>query len=190
MIFAAMVSLNTYAHPTAKVFIQPHSTTIKDFGETFTVNVNVANISNLYGYEFKVFYNTTILDGVEVELPSGHFLTPDNPPNIFIIRKEINDTLGRVWVATSLLAPETPKNGSGLLASITFNVTALDSSSLRLQDVKLSDHEKQQIASDLIDGEVVVVYGPPIDIVLLLIIIIAAAIIISGMIIVLRRKSK
>lgn len=195
MILTATVSPNACAYSTAKVFVQPQSTVIEDVGETFTVDVNVANVSNLYGYEFKLFYNTTILDGIKVELPLGHFLTPtQSSTNIFIAKQETKDdfnaTHGRVWVAATLLKPETSKNDSGVFAAITFTVTTLGSSSLHLHDVKLGNPTVQPIAHDVIDGEVVVAHKPPLNIILLSIIIIAAAVIVLAMIIISRKKSK
>jgi len=195
MILTTAVSPNACAYSTAKVFVQPQSTVVKDVSETFTVNVNVANVNNLYGYEFRLFYNTAILDGINVELPLEHFLTPtQSSTNIFIAKLEIKDdfnaTHGRVWVAATLLKPEPSKNGSGVFAAITFTVTTPDSSYLKLQGVKLGNPTVQPIAHDVIDGGVVVAHEPPLDIVLLSIIMIAAAMIILVIIIILRKKSK
>jgi len=195
MILTATVSPNACAYSTAKVFVQPQSTVVKDVSETFTVNVNVANVNNLYGYEFRLFYNTAILDGINVELPLEHFLTPtQSSTNIFVAKLEIKDdfnaTYGRIWVAATLLKPEASKNGSGVFAAITFAVTTLDSSSLQLQGVKLGNPTVQPIAYDVIDGGVVVAHEPPLNIILLSIIIIGAAIIILAITIILRKKSK
>jgi len=105
-------------------------------GSTFEVNVSIANVRGLYAYEFKLYYNTNLLDGVEVRLPKGHFLEPVDPVKIWICKLEIDDdfnsTHGRVWVAVGLFCPETGNYGSGALATITFRVINSGSCTLDL----------------------------------------------------------
>lgn len=117
------------ADVTTKVYIQPHEYNATQVGQTFTMNVNIANVTSLFAYEFKLYYNTTFLNALSANLPSNHFLKPVNPGLIFVVKQEaldnFNDTFGRVWVSATLLAPESPKSGSGTLATITFNATAL-----------------------------------------------------------------
>ena len=116
-----------YIHPTPK---------IASVGETFTINVNVFNVTNLYGFEFSLVYNSTVLDGLSVELPSGHFLTPVNPEKIYIQVLDVNDaynaTHGIVNATVMLLAPEQPRSGSGTFVTITFKATALGECDLDL----------------------------------------------------------
>jgi hypothetical protein len=85
-------------------------------------------IKGVDGFDFRLLYNNTCLRGVNVTLPSGHFLEPTKPANIYVAKKEINNnytaTQGQVWVAAALMSPELPKNGSGILARITFNITS------------------------------------------------------------------
>ncbi len=153
----------------AIVCIEPLSYTVPEVGVTFTINVSIANVTNLYGYEFIVWYNTTLLDGVKVELPSNHFLTPEDPKNkVFTtddIKDDFNATHGYVWViATLTSSEEPPKNGSGVLATITFNATTTDGPSpLKLYypgfayPVKLSDPDANPIPCTAIDGTVEVI---------------------------------
>ncbi len=121
--------------PDTWVYMDP-TPKIASIGETFTVTVNVFNVTNLYSFEFCLLYDTTILDGLSVELPPGHFLTPVDPTKIFIAVLEINDaynaTHGQVLVEVTLVAPEQPRNGSGTLAKVTFNPTALGECDLDL----------------------------------------------------------
>lgn len=150
------------------VYIEPESYTAPEVGVTFTMNVSIANVTNLYGYEFILWYSTTLLNGVKVELPPNHFLTPSEPTKIWVVKREIDDdfnaTHGRVWVSAALFPPESPKNGSGILATITFNGSIQDGPSLLklyipgfVYPVKLSDADVNPIACTAIDGTIEVI---------------------------------
>jgi len=116
------------AQSTTILAVDPLTYTAPYVGHIFSLNITIANVTDLYGYEVRVWYNTTILDGLSVYLPTGHFLTPSDPANIFVAAKEVNDaynaTHGRIWVAVALLAPEPAKSGSGVLFTIMFKVTS------------------------------------------------------------------
>jgi len=134
----------------------------------FTISVNIFNVTDLFAYDFQMFYDTRILDGLEIEVPPDHFLAPTDPANIFWVKREIIDnfdaTRGRIWVAVMLLPPEPPKNGSGVLVNIIFKAKALGSSILHLANtmlVKLPGEEMPHIA---LDGSVEVVPQIPADV--------------------------
>jgi hypothetical protein len=162
---------NVVAHASAQeavVYVDPVSYTAPEVGVGFTINVSIANVTNLYAYHFILWYNTTLLDGLEVELPPNHFLTPSlNPNNIFTtdeIDDNYNATHGVVGVMTTLTGSEPPKNGSGILATISFNATNPDGPSpLKLYfpgftyPVKLSDPDANPIACTAVDGTVEVI---------------------------------
>ena len=123
-------------------------------GETFTVDVNVVDVANLYAFEFKLSYNTTLLDVVQVV--QGPFFPP--PPESSIEKLEIDETVGLVWIRISLSETETPKNGNATLASIMFNVTYSPASPtkaccvLNLYDTVLHDDAMAPISHYSVDG--------------------------------------
>lgn len=149
------------------ILIEPQFLSVPKIGETFSVNVSIYNVSNLFAYDFLLWYNTTLIDCLSVEWPKGHFLTPIlRPTNIFKIKTiedNINKTTGAVRVTATLTDGEPPKNGSGLLVRITFNATATGSTFLRLYfpgfayPVKLSDPESNAIPCSTTDSEVTVI---------------------------------
>ena len=125
------------------------------FGEVFTINLTILNVIDLYGFEFKLCYDTKLLDGVEVI--EGPLLRGSG--NTFAARLDVDDAIGQVWVAIALLAPAPPVSGDGTLASITFKI-AYDpaypenvTSTLDLADTALSDQEFQPIPHTAINGE-------------------------------------
>ena len=143
------------AHAAAtKLYVSPLSVSAGKVGKIFTVNVTVAGVINLYGFEFKLSYNTTILDAKSIA--QGPFF-PGSPKS-YVLKNQVNDTGGYVWFAVTLLAPEPAKTGSGTLAIISFNATygtiyprTVDCD-LHLYDSALSDQAAQPIIHDAIDG--------------------------------------
>ena len=106
--------------------------------ENFTININVLDVTNLYSWEFKLYYDSSILNGTSVT--EGPFLNTSGPTNFVIIefRDAFNGTHGLVWVNCTLSAPP-PVSGNGTLATISFHVEALGESVLDLIDTALSD---------------------------------------------------
>jgi hypothetical protein len=189
------ILVNVVAHANAQeavVYIDPASYTAPEVGVGFTINVSIANVTNLYAYHFILWYNTTLLDGLEVELPPNHFLTPSLNPNNIFTTDEINDnynaTHGVVGVMTTLAGSEPPKNGSGILATISFKATNPDGPSpLKLYfpgftyPVKLSDSDANPIACTAVDGTVEVIPEFPSFLLMPLIVAITLAVIVLKM---------
>lgn len=170
------------------VHIDPQSSIVPQVEETFSVNVSIINVTNLFAYDFVVWYNTTMMDCVKVEWPANHFLTPIlDPNNIFNyknIKDDFNDTTGYVQVGATLINGEPAKNGSGVLATITFIARAVDGpSSLKLYwpgfdyPVKLSDPDANSIPCISSDGEVTVVPEFTLHLMLLLLFAITLAVV-------------
>lgn len=117
------------------VYVKPEHNVVT-INSVFTVNVNIANVPSdgLWSYRFQLFYNNTVLEGINVTLPVGHFLTPQQPDCIFVVYCSVNQTEGRVSVAVTLLAPEPGKVGNGTLVSATFKAKSLGYSILSIPE--------------------------------------------------------
>jgi parallel beta-helix repeat protein len=128
------------------------------FLRPFTVNVTLVNVTDLYGYEFRVRWNATLFDLVAVSV---------TPPavwgsNYLVIKSNVSD--GVYWHALSALAPAPAFNGSALLLSLTFNVTAAAvgpawynrtvATAMTLEDTLLADSAAQAIVHDTRDCSV------------------------------------
>lgn len=112
-------------------------------GANCTVEVRISNVTSypsyapemagVWGYDFALLYNTSVLDCLKVELPKGHFLEPKSAANIYVlgptIQDDYNATHGRIRVAAVLLGAEEHKTGEGVLANITFTITGSGSGS-------------------------------------------------------------
>jgi outer membrane protein assembly factor BamB len=126
----------------ARVFVDPPIQTVGDIGDSFTVNVSIANVSNLFGWEFKLYYDSTIMNGTQAT--QGSFLKSGGGQTLFIVvnfTDQYNPTYGVCWISCLLTGQNVPGvNGGGVLATIEFKSLApADSVPLHLADVKLSD---------------------------------------------------
>jgi len=137
-----------------KLYVDPLSVTAGRVGKLFNITVSVAGVTNLYGFEFKLSYNTTLLNATAATL--GPFFP--SPPKSHVVVDLINNTAGYVWFAATLLAPEPPRTGTGALATITFNTTygtiypQTVGCDLHLYETILGDQTSQPIGHDTIDG--------------------------------------
>ena len=122
-------------------------------GHNFTVIMEVAEVADLFAYEFKVYFNNSVLNCTKAARPVGHFLEPQvDPGNQFVpkweIKNDFNSTHGRVWLGFTLLAPETARTGSGILVEVTFRVQGLGKTPLSIKDSKLADSAGITITHD------------------------------------------
>ncbi|MFB0501107.1 MAG: cohesin domain-containing protein, partial [Candidatus Bathyarchaeia archaeon] len=128
----------------ATIYVDP-STNDVSVGNTFVINVIVADVVDLSGFRFYLGYNTTILDGLSVWVPPP-FETPLYQPQVI----EPDGYIHVTAIST------TPLSGTSTLASITFNATAAGTSILNLCDTMLSDSAGNPIPHTTIDGSVTV----------------------------------
>jgi len=133
------------AESTAVVYVDPE-TSYATLGQVFSVNVSVANVTDLYGFQLKLGYNTTILDIVEATFQP--FL---NDPT-FVMKDEIDEDGGWYWLALVSFPPALGKSGSGPLVTLRFRVTGLGNCTLDLYDTELADNTAAYIDHSVEDG--------------------------------------
>lgn len=110
------------------VSVKPDGTVeIAAVGQTQTVDINITDVTNLYGYEIKIWYLSAIVNTTtgNVTRPVGHFLEPIiDPANYFQAQWSVinafNVTHGRIYVSYTMLLPEIARNGSGIFLRINF----------------------------------------------------------------------
>jgi len=108
------------AEEIAVVYVDPPVSYVS-LGQTFSINVSIANVRDLCGYEFKLGYNSTILNVTKVVIQPFF-----NQPTWPWMRNQVpwrNNEEGLVWVCDCIFGPHAkPTSGSGTLVTITFNV--------------------------------------------------------------------
>ena len=116
-------------------------------GQYFTVRINISNVVDLYGWEFKLSWNTSLIEAINVT--EGEFLK--NGGETFFY-KNINNTAGYVHATCTLLGNVSGVNGNGTLAEIKFYVKSNGECLLDLYDTKLGDSQLQVIPHISEDG--------------------------------------
>lgn len=148
---ALLLKPSNAQEPTTTVFIDCPDNV--DIG-IFQAKVNISNVIGLYGWEFKLYFNSTLLQFVSFTT-ANHFL--ESGGTTFQVDKSnnnFNDTHGLVWLADSLLGAPAGVNGSGTLVTLTFNATNVGYVELIFEDqlpleegknIKLGDKSAQPI---------------------------------------------
>jgi hypothetical protein len=150
------------------VSVLPATVDITAVGETQTVDINITDVTNLYAYEMKVWYNSSIVNATAAVRPSGHFLEPVDLGSQFvpkwILNYTQNSTHGMCWLGFTLLTPELARNGSGILVRITFKGIAEGSTPIVLNNypgtsgpIKLANNEPVPIVHTATNGAVNVI---------------------------------
>lgn len=123
LLFASLLSIAVVnAAPAAKLCVDIPSW-IGWLGAEFVANVNITDVEDLHGFEFKLFWNTTYLDVAGVNITSPEVWGA----NYVVYKNEkienYNSTHGRYWLNVSALAPAPSFNGSTVLVKLTFKAT-------------------------------------------------------------------
>lgn len=160
LVTTAMASLSPVtANPATSISLDPSAVAGIEYtpGTTFDVNVTVTDVTDLFGYEFKLAYDTTLLTATSIT-PGAFFPTPNTNPNdgnAWLLVDEINDGLGYVWYAVTLDAGTSSGiSGDGILLTISFVVDpdALGGTVLDLFDTTLSASSGTDIVHEVYDG--------------------------------------
>lgn len=109
------------AVPVSELYVSPELAQCwTGFNETFEVKVVLANVQLLYGLDFKLTWDPTLLDLVFASYTELWGSYPDTYP----WQDTINNTLGRYHLALSGTGDVTPFDGNATLATLTFNITS------------------------------------------------------------------
>jgi len=156
----------------ATIRVIPASYTVPTVGSTFSVNVTIQNVNDLFGFEFKLYYPNNILNGTSAT--QGPFLKAGGVQPFFIVNNftdHYNVTHGVLNILCTRIGNVSGVNGNGTLATATFRSTSTNGPKiLHLADVKLSDPTPAAISFTTADGEVTVIPEFPTALVLPLLI--------------------
>jgi hypothetical protein len=141
------------APPLPWLKVEPEIVTAANLGDEVTVNVTtkaIVDALRIVSIEFKLRYNTTLLEVINVT--EGDLLKKFGSTN-FTTEVEYDYVL--VNVTLMIIGPPFP-SGSGTLATIKFNATyipeTITTSSLELDDVKLSDVDGNAVEYDHLES--------------------------------------
>ena len=147
--------LGSAAHAQAVLSIDPTTQTTST-GTVVTVDVGIANVSDLYAYQFDLTFNPSVLQAVSSS--EGSFLAGGG--STFFINGS-NDNVGGTVSATAdtLLSAVNGVNGSGELAVFTFDAIGNGSSALSIQNELLLDSNFNILGDTTTGGSVTVGSG-------------------------------
>lgn len=131
----------------ASIYVDP-PISAEAVGQNFMININISDVVDLYGWEFKLGWNSTILDAVDVT--EGSFLKEGG--ETYFPPPEINNTAGYILAYCTLQGDVPGVSGNGTLAMVEFYVEAQGECLLDLYDTKLVDSFELQIDHTAIDG--------------------------------------
>jgi hypothetical protein len=169
---------------TPVVKISPSSLQIHEVGETIQANIAVENVVNLWQWETSLSWDPATLNFTGIQ--EGPFLKSSGETLFepdFANYKNGNLTVSNVLRSASSV------NGSGVLATVTFNVLAVKSTTIQLYDTVLSEPSTghPEIAHSSVNGDVIVaasfiasnLYPTVVAAIIAIIIIIAAVIVLK-----------
>ena len=138
--FGATVSATT------KIYVDPPAIINQGYnvGDTFSVNIKLDDVSDLAGFQFKLYWNPSVL-------AFDHDVLGNIWSQYFLWKRENNNQEGYYYnLFTKKSSPSF--NGNGVLAQIYFKVINPGMSPLDLRDTKLSDSNALAITHEVKDG--------------------------------------
>lgn len=117
------------ASPDTTVKVEPQENTAEP-GETFTIDITITDVQDLFGLEITLKWNASILQVTNVDVRLG----VESHPNGVLHEPLYNETTlegGKYQLIGTSIGSQTPSfNGSGNIARVTFNVVEAGSSAL------------------------------------------------------------
>jgi hypothetical protein len=124
--------------------------------ESFSINITIINVTDMYGWEFKLYWNNALLNCTNVQIRAPEIWNN----NIFTagegIENGYNATHGRYWKALTTLYPAVSFNGSTTAVTLTFKALTTGMTTVTLQDTIISDSQANAITHTTADGSVTV----------------------------------
>ncbi|MCK4634101.1 hypothetical protein KAT42_04645, partial [Candidatus Bathyarchaeota archaeon] len=139
----------------SRVYVDPSNVTDPTIApsENFTIEVKISNVTELYGFDIQLSWNTSMLNYTShlVKIPVETY--PDGVLHqpILQVKNEVNASTGTyIIVYSSLQAPSF--NGSGIIFEMTFTVLGYGECALDISNSDLSNRKGQPIEHTVEDG--------------------------------------
>ena len=130
-----------WAVPTLSANTTPNPTTP---GSSVNVNVNIADIADLYSYQFSLNYDASLLQATGIT--EGSFLSSGGESTFWYV-EDFDNTAGSIsLILSSLYGDAAGVSGSGNLASIMFQTTGTGNASVSFSDLIFLDSTFSDIA--------------------------------------------
>lgn len=117
-------------------------------GDEVEVDIKVANVSDLYDFEFTIVYDTDVLNGL------GVLVIPFSNETAFDLQFALNDTEGKIWVKVQYYLPAEPLTTVSPVSIVTlfFQIQSYGATYLHFEGSSLSDSLGNPITHVAEDG--------------------------------------
>ena len=162
--FTAQVSVTAIEQSNATVSVSPASVQSPDVGEEITFSLNIANGTNVAGYQATVLFDRTAFR--LVNFTEGNYLPADAffaDPTVIYGGLGGSASSSQVTLTANTLAEAS--NGAGTLVTLTFKVVDFKSSTLTLSQVYLVDSAGKRWEATTANGVVTIPPEPAEEIV-------------------------
>ncbi|RLF99436.1 MAG: hypothetical protein DRN49_04385, partial [Thaumarchaeota archaeon] len=157
LIIPICLNIKTYAQTQTTVYIEPQSTSTL-INEVFSVNLTIADVTDLCSWQAYIYYQNDILQVVGYE--EGPFLKSHGSTMFDAgYDNNYNETHGEIWMYCIRTWSGTGVNGSGVLATIDFKAIGGGTTTLHLANTILGNSTAQPIPHVTVDGDVEVFGG-------------------------------
>lgn len=126
------------------ILIDPGQVTVFT-NDVFHMNVNIINVTDLAGWEFKLYWNNTVLNCTNAAVQSPTQWQNNTQDYGTGVENSYNSTNGRFYKAETAAYPTPTFNGSMTIATLTFKAMQPGTTSLTLTETKLGNSTGQPI---------------------------------------------
>ena len=134
-----------------RVHLKPHSNT-GNLGQSFNLNINISEARFVYRWEVYLWWNPALLDAANVV--EGNFLRGPfgNRTTEFSFETYPNEGVIHVKGWSTLITPDGGVNGSGTLATITFQIKAKGACNIDVTNAMLWDPDGFPMFPNAMEG--------------------------------------
>ena len=135
----------------ATVYVSPENIT-KALGETFTIEVKIANVTGLYGVDIRFSWDPTILEYVShtTKIPVEDYSDGILHEPGLLIKDDVD--AGTYWLSYASMLPAPVFTGTGIAFNMTFRVSKLSACTLDICRADLPDALGNPLSREVIDG--------------------------------------
>jgi len=142
--------------PHAATITLHHSNTEIHGCETVDVEIQINDVTDLYGADVRLAFDPNIVEVVDadpntagVQIADGNFLQ-----NTFVAQNEADNAAGTIIYALTQLNPQPAANGSGILAIISFRAKAVGNSDPTFTFTQLANRDGEELLTTASDGDI------------------------------------
>ena len=154
MFSLALNSKLVFSEDIPLIYVDPPSVVGLSPSQTFTIEVKLANVTELFGFDLQFRWDPAVLDYVD---HAAKVPVEDHPDGVLYetilwLKNEVDAVAGTYWLAATSLAPASSFNGSGTFFNMTFHVKSVGRCLLEVFSSDLANKGGGAIIHNVEDG--------------------------------------